>query len=96
MFHTLRQSGRLWWGLGVVLLLAACNSPAVVGTDGEVLAPMVVGEPTQTPDGIEVTEIAAAAPPIVNECLTCHLDKQRLIDTAAPQVAAASESSGEG
>lgn len=100
MFHTLRQSGLFWLGLGLVWALVACDTPAVAGTTGEVLAPVLVGEPTASPnnpaDTAEVSEIAAATPAIVNECLTCHLDKQRLIDTAAPIVVVESESSGEG
>lgn len=47
--------------------------------------------PTETP-----TEIAVITPEPADECLECHQDKQRLIDTAKPEEEQVSESSGEG
>jgi len=60
--------------------------------------------PARTPEGGASLEALAAAPTEVepapidapNACLSCHTDKQGLIDTAAPVEVAPSESSGVG
>jgi len=48
---------------------------------------------TESPTTAEATATAA---PVVNECLNCHTEKQRLIDTANPVVVAEAESKGVG
>jgi len=52
-------------------------------------------EPTDEPPVDEVVESSSGDVP-EDECLNCHSDKQRLIDTAKPEEEVVSESSGEG
>lgn len=64
------------------LLLSACSRS--------------VETPTATEAPAE-TEVVATIAPDAAECLACHTDKQRLIDTAKPEeIAAETESSGVG
>ncbi|MGB2965610.1 MAG: hypothetical protein WBB69_16665 [Anaerolineales bacterium] len=54
-------------------------------------------EPTEIPATEAVSEeTEGQATPVVNECLVCHADQQRLMDTAYPIAVVESESSGEG
>ena len=62
--------------------IAAAVSPQVQLTD----------IPTQTPTEVAPTETAE----IVDQCLLCHADQQRLIDTADPVVEVVSENEGAG
>jgi hypothetical protein len=82
--------------LVAMFILAGCQEQAVVNPE-ELVAAAVEVVPQGTPHPITVnptpTSQAAQAP---NECLNCHADQQRLIDTAAPVVEAESESSGVG
>ena len=68
--------------LASTLLLTACahNAKAVAAPEPEVST-----APAQ-----------ATAAPSLNECVNCHTDKQRLIDTARPEEVAVKESSGAG
>jgi hypothetical protein len=67
-----------------MFLLSAC-APAVTSS------PVGTETPVETESATEVPTEAAPS-----ECLACHTDKQRLIDTAAPVVEAEAESKGVG
>jgi hypothetical protein len=88
--------------LGLTLLLVACTAASSVETTAELL-PEIAGEipgqgaePHPEFEGISLTNLTDAEQPPTDECLICHLDKQRLIDTAATEVVVESESKGEG
>ena len=68
-----------------VFVLSAC------GTQPATTTPV----PTATGALIE-TETVVEVQAETDECLTCHTDKQRLIDTAKPEEVAESESKGVG
>lgn len=68
----------------IFFLLSACV-PAKTSSPTE----KVEAQPT-------ATETALAIQSETDECLACHTDKQRLIDTARPVVEAEAESKGVG
>jgi hypothetical protein len=76
----------------LVVGLAACQSKSEGDTAPTVEPTVGAATPTDTPTEIPPTE----EPVTVNECLLCHLDKQRLIDTADPEEEIISENEGAG
>lgn len=88
--------------VGLLLVLAACTASASLDA-AENLAPIALGQDPAPTEGTQAdpgtstqTELATPTEVPVDECLECHLDKQRLIDTAEPELVLESESEGEG
>lgn len=67
-------------------VLSACESAGTTPPSATVTAEQ---KPVETKPVVEVQ-------PETDECLACHTDKQRLIDTAKPIVGAEGESKGVG
>lgn len=65
-------------------LLSACGT-------ADNPSPMVTAE-----QEVVETEAVVEVQPETDECVACHTDKQRLIDTAMPEVEAEAESKGVG
>ncbi len=80
----------------------------LVGMVLTILTGCASAPPAEHPEALATAEMAAAHPrpmliptptPFIdpnNECLSCHSDKDRLIQTAKPEEKAPSESKGEG
>jgi outer membrane biosynthesis protein TonB len=95
---------------GLMLLLAAfmmigCDSPSAATVEdvelavAEVEATEMAAEEAAVVDEVdEVTEETAVTPTVepVDECLSCHIDKEMLIATADPEEEVISENEGEG
>jgi hypothetical protein len=82
----------LLWLVLAAWLLGGCRGETV---DNEVAAVPPTSLPTATavPPTLEPTLVPT---PVPDPCLDCHIDKDRLIDTADPQEEVISENEGEG
>jgi hypothetical protein len=65
--------------------------PTATATDPPTPTETAAPEPTSEP-----TATAEVVAEVSDQCLACHSDKEHLIDTAAPEEQAPSESSGVG
>lgn len=86
-----------WFSSFIILaiLLSSCGSvDAQLGVDQQLVQSLDL-EPAGPAQTVSTPEATAAAE--TNECLNCHADKERLIDTADPvEAIAESESKGVG
>ncbi len=97
------------WYLLILLLVLLVVGCSQVAEPAQVIAPTENPEETLVSPNANLTESVepTATSEVVlleptptevpaDECLNCHTDKQRLIDTAKPEEEVVSESSGEG
>ena len=91
----MRQHRWFYLFLATILLRASCQSTEVASAD-----PATQSLPRAKVDPLAVSvsaqQVSNASAPEVNECLNCHADKQRLIDTAKEEEVVEAESSGVG
>jgi hypothetical protein len=92
---------KIWQSMILVLAtlyLTGCQPSGMSASLANVAAPILEENPSSAASSAEVaTEPAGEGQPILDECTSCHSDKDRLIETAEPVVEAAeSESSGVG
>lgn len=74
-----------------VFMLAACSTTAPATNE----APEeLIQEPTETT--APTLALPTDIPEAVSECVSCHTDKDRLIDTAKPEEEVESENEGAG
>lgn len=67
------------------------------GCTGATPAPATPTDEPVEEESATVEEVATVSEPVeVNNCLACHTDKDRLIDTAKPEEVVISENEGEG
>ncbi len=76
------------------LLLTACGVNASLQPAEQAFPAGQQGEPT--PTALQAALAVEPTPVPVDECVACHVDQQRLTDTAKPEEAGEFESKGVG
>lgn len=82
--------------VGLILLLAGCGRPPLPAEQGEIAATQVAAANPTTVALVESKGALVAARTDPDQCLECHSDKDRLIETAKVEQEAPDESSGVG
>lgn len=84
--------------LFIALVVTSCTSKEVTPTaEQSVVEVQATEEAVVVSEGDEVVMEETAVPPEpIDECLACHIDKDMLIATAAPEEEVVSENEGEG
>jgi hypothetical protein len=77
--------------VGLVMILFACQAENNSGEESVAADEPAVEVPTEAAEAAAPTEV-----PEVDECVECHTDKDRLIDTADPVEDTESENEGAG
>jgi hypothetical protein len=78
----------IYLGIACILFLAGCNTSTPT--------PEPEPEPTALPSEVPTLVLTPASTEVVDYCVDCHTDKEKLISTAKPVVETESESSGVG
>jgi hypothetical protein len=89
----------VWWFsilMTVTLLLSSCAPASVSASLGNAVAHGSDPEAQDVPVAKEAEIALPDDDQTVNECLNCHEDKARLIETAKPEEVVEAESSGVG
>ncbi|MGD2253326.1 MAG: hypothetical protein PVF70_10480 [Anaerolineales bacterium] len=78
--------------LAAVWILAACTTQQAPADQDTSTEP----SPTTPSEATTPAEVEEPLVEVIDECIACHSDKDRLIDTAAPEEPVEVESTGEG
>jgi hypothetical protein len=88
-----------WWFpifMTATLLLSSCMSPDVSASLDSSAAPVLDTVSEDAAPADEPADVDPDEAQVIDECVNCHSDKERLIETAKVEEEAEAESSGVG